>query len=796
MNKKQLILSALFSVLTGLLLWFMFCIPPTLFNNPVSMVLLDSNRQILGAQIAGDQQWRFPYNRSVADKYRKCLICFEDKRFYQHPGVDPIAMIRAMGQNISDGEITSGGSTLTMQVIRLERKGKSRSFGEKLLEAFMALRLEIEYSKDEILALYTSNAPFGGNIVGLDAASWRYFGRPPDQLSWAESAMLAVLPNSPSLMHTGKNRDLLLAKRNRLLVKMYDNGIIDSMTMALAVDEDIPDHPYPYPSMARHLTGRAANEIPDSRRTGPMISTIDKNIQERVMQIALSHQKSLVSNEIGNVAVLVLDTETGKTLAYAGNITDSSNYVYSPWVDMIMAPRSSGSILKPFLYAALLSSGELLPNSLVPDIPMRIGGFAPENFDKEYSGAVHADQALARSLNVPAVLMLKDYGVARFKYLLGDMGLTTIRRSAGDYGLSLILGGAETRLWELCGVYSSMARVLMHYTRYNSRYFSHDWRKPYYLKDDEKQYDYSIESGRNFGILGAASIWFTFQAMLEPERPEDQGIWQLFDSRQQIAWKTGTSFGFRDAWAIGITPRFVVGVWVGNAQGNGRPGIIGVKAAAPVMFDVFRSLPAYENWFEIPYDDMTEAAVCRESGFLASEICPHADTSLIPSLGTRFSVCPYHKLIFLDSEGLNRVFASCYPVAEMQQASWFVLPPTMEWYYKTSHPDYQSLPPLLAGCSETGAASDDIMDVVYPANLSQIFIPRTMSGEKGKTVFEVTHRNPKTTLYWHIDDQFVGTTVPPHKMAFYIEAGAHKLTLVDSEGNRISRKFTILGERP
>ncbi|NLA25116.1 MAG: penicillin-binding protein 1C [Bacteroidales bacterium] len=795
MRTKQLVLLIAMSAFIGMALWFVFCIPQKLFNDPISIVLLDEDNEILGAQIACDEQWRFPYNKHVPEKYKKCLICFEDKRFYSHIGIDPLAIARAFWLNVKHRSVKSGGSTISMQVIRLQRKGQKRSISEKILEVFMAIRLETIYSKDEILALYSSNAPYGGNIVGLDAASWRYFGRSSDKLSWAETAMLAVLPNSPALIHTGKNRDLLLEKRNWLLKKMYEENIIDSITMVLSFDEEIPSHPYPYPSMLRHLTSRASRDIPNSKRLGPIITTIDKNIQSKLIQIAGSHQKSLISDEIGNIAVLVLDTESGRVLAYAGNVCDTSNYIYSPWVDMITANRSSGSILKPFLYAAMLSSGEILPNSLVADIPTRISGFAPENFSRSFVGATSSDQALSRSLNIPFVLMLKNYGVTPFKYLLQDIGLSTINRSADDYGLSLILGGAEANLWELCSVYASMARVLMHYTEHNSRYFQSDWRMAHYLKSDEKTYDYGIKSGENYGLLRASSIWFTFMAMLELERPEDQGAWQLFDSRQQIAWKTGTSFGFRDAWTIGVSPKFVVGVWVGNAQGNGRPGLVGVRVAAPIMFDVFRSLPSYSKWFDIPYDDMIEAEICKESGYLASEICPNSETRLIPASGENFSVCPYHKLIFLNSEETHRVFANCYPIAEIVQKPWFILPPTMEYYYRLNHPEYLLLPPLFENCSELGIESREIMEIVYPSNLSQIYLPKTLFGEKSKVVFEVSHRNSDIEVYWHINDRFVGITENNHKMALNIEAGSHILTLVDSDGNRLSRKFTILGER-
>jgi penicillin-binding protein 1C len=783
-NKAYLYLIIL-SLFVASIVKYLFYLPEELFDEPVSMVLLDRNDELLGAHIAADGQWRFPPVSNVPEKFAMCLLQFEDKNFYKHYGVDQIAIIRAFLQNIKARRAVSGGSTLTMQVIRLSRKGKSRTISEKLIEMIMATSLELKYTKDEILAMYASNAPFGGNIVGLEAASWRYFGRSPDMLSWAESAMLAVLPNSPSLIHTGRNRELLKQKRDILLLKLLNNDIIDKTNYILSIEEEIPEHPSPYPMLAQHLVARADREIVGSKRLGKTHTTLDSDLQKEIMHIVNSHYRNLSGNRIFNLGILVVDNRSSQVIAYIGNSGDFSKNAQSPFVDMIMANRSTGSILKPFLYAAMISSGDIMPEELVADVPTRIGGFAPENYGLSYSGAVPANKALARSLNIPAVLMLKKYGVPKFKDFLQELGLTSINRSSDNYGLSLILGGAEGSLWELCGAYSSMARILINFTENQSRYFPADIRPPTYFNNEKN--NFSV--GKEFNFISAASIWFSFKTMIDLERPEEQGRWEVFSSRQPIAWKTGTSFGFRDAWSIGVTPDYTVGVWVGNSNGEGRPGIIGIKAAAPILFDVFRVLPDYEKWFDIPYDELKQVKVCRKSGFPASEHCEICDSLWIPISLSNYQLCPYHNTYHLDIDENYRVHSGCYPVNKMKSKSYFVLPPTMEWYYRKNHPEYELLPPLHPDCS---SSSEKIMDIVYPHNLAEIFIPRNLSGQKQKIVFEAVHRNSGAVIYWHIDENYIGETSGNHILPIDIKSGKHKLSLIDAEGNKEVRWFTVL----
>jgi penicillin-binding protein 1C len=774
------------TVVLILLVLFWFCLPRHLFNTPTSYIIDDDQGQLLGAAIASDGQWRFPYDANVPEKFKQCIIAFEDKRFEHHPGVDVLAMGRAIRQDIRSGHISSGGSTLTMQVIRIATR-HNRTFLNKLLEMVMAVRMEVTYSKPEILALYASNAPFGSNVVGLDAASWRYFGREPSQLSWGEMAALAVLPNSPSLVHPGKNRSILLKKRNLLLDRLQQQGVIDKNTAYLSKLEPVPDKPVPLPVLAPHLLERFKQDCQSGKHTGPtrITTTIKAELQQQVCDIIEHHHQTLAANHINNIAAIVLDVETGATLAYAGNIYHPEDTTMESNVDVISAPRSPGSTLKPLLYAAMLHDGFILPNSLMPDIPTQIAGYHPENFDLGYDGAVPASRALSRSLNVPAVKMLQKYKYERFYDLLKKTGITTLTQPADHYGLSLILGGGENTLWELSGDYANMARVLNHYDRYKGKYDPADYHSPAYYPTPVLQ-----PQLQNEGLLDAGSIYYTLQAMEEVMRPGEEMLWQQFASTQRIAWKTGTSFGFRDGWAIGITPKYVVGVWVGNTSGEGRAGLTGINTAAPALFEIFRLLPVTRDWFDMPTGEMVKIKVCRESGYRAGEYCDSTDELWVPKGGLKSPVCPYHQLVHLDKTGQYQVNSDCVPPDQIVNKDWFVLPPAMEYYYKSKNYQYHVLPPFRADCATGDKAQP--MELIYPKADAKVYIPLEADGKRGRMICNAAHRQPGMKIFWHLDDQYIGVTKDYHQIALNPPPGMHTLTLVDGDGNTLETRFEVL----
>lgn len=729
--------------------------PRQLFDDPVSAVLEAADGQLLGARIAADGQWRFPSADSVPEKFAKALITFEDKRFRHHPGVDPLAVARALRLNLRSGEVRSGASTITMQVIRLSRGDKPRTIGEKVLEALLALRLELYSSKDEILALYASNAPFGGNVVGLEAAAWRYFGRPADELSWAESATLAVLPNAPALIHPGSRRDALLEKRNFLLDRLYADGAIDSLDLALALEEDLPEKPHPLPDLAYHYLETLRKAQGDKL----FRTHIDPFLQSRAEAVARRHGEAFSTNQVFNIAAVILDVHSGEPLAYVGN-TGHDTRVHGENVDVVQAPRSSGSTLKPLLYAAMLDEGQILPGMLVSDTPFHYKDFTPSNFNHSFDGAVPAREVIRRSLNVPAVRMLYDYGVEKFIVLLQKAGFTTITRGADTYGLSLILGGAEIRLADLAEAYAGMARTLL--------------------------------GEKGASPLSRGAIWCTFDALTEVGRPEEEGDWHSFPSSRTVAWKTGTSYGNRDAWSVGVTPDYVVAVWVGNCDGEGRPLLTGVGYAAPVMFDLLGLLPA-TGWFKRPSDELEEVVCCALSGHPATELCLDDGTKVVftPRAPHQPQPCPYHRLVHIDTDGRWQVDSDCWPVAEIRHIPWFVLPPAQEWYYMRSHGDYRPLPPFHPDYA--GGRGSAVVEIVYPQEGMRVAAPVALDSRSQGVVFSAAHSDPDATLYWHLDGQYLGETVHgEHKLKVVPEKGRHTLTVVDANGHSATVRFTGL----
>ena len=753
----------LLGIITLLVIGYIFCLPRHLFHVPYSTVVTDRNEELLGARIASDGQWRFPPRNTTPEKIKECLITFEDKHFYHHWGVNPFAIGRAFYQNVKNKRIVSGGSTLTMQTIRLARN-ESRTFREKLIEMIWATRLEFRASKEEILSMYISHAPFGGNVVGLDAAAWRYFGHSADDLSWAESAMLAVLPNAPAMIHLSKGRKTLLDKRTRLLKQLLEKKTIDSSTYELAISEPLPDEPHALPQIAPYLVSRFYQE-----RNGEYSrSTINKGIQTQVEDLAERWSNEFGRSDIRNLAILVIDIPSNQVVAYCGNVHFDRKQGGNQ-VDVIQAPRSTGSILKPFLYYAMLQEGSLLPDMLLPDVPVNINGFTPQNFSMQFEGAVPASEALARSLNIPAVTMLQRYGVPKFHSFLQQVGLKTINRSSSHYGLSLILGGAEATLWDVTNAYAMMGRSL--------------------LQLPQTSCSLLLPTSRiteSTGPFQPGAVWQTFDALKEVNRPEEID-WKSIPSMQTIAWKTGTSYGFRDAWAVGVTPRYAVGVWVGNATGEGKPGLVGAQTAGPVLFDIFNLLPS-SSWFTRPAGIFVEAEVCRKSGHLKGRFCDETDTLLVLPAGLRTEACPYHHLVTLSADESQRIYENCANTEPTLRKSWFTLPPVWEWYYKQHHPEYKPLPPFKAGCGED---TFQPMQFIYPPMNARIKLPKQLDGSKGFLTVELAHNNPNATVFWHLDETYQAQTQDFHKISLQPAAGKHSLTAVDGEGNTISTTFFV-----
>ncbi|GHU23596.1 penicillin-binding protein 1C [Spirochaetia bacterium] len=739
--------------------FFVLFVPVKLFDDPYSPVLYDRNGELLGALVAGDGQWRFPPGDSVNKKFAAALIEYEDKRFRYHKGVDPAAIARAFWLNIRAGHTVSGASTITMQVVRLSRAPKPRTLIEKIIEALLAIRIESTTSKEKILGLYADHAPFGANVVGLDAAAWRWFGRPPEELSWAEAATLAVLPNGPGLVHPGRNREILRTKRDALLDRLCKAGHFDRETLALAKLEDLPGVPELLPQLAPHLVARLSG-VPDQKSR--IQTTLDAKMQSRAQTIMNRWAARFAEQGINNAACLIMDTMTGAVRAYIGNVESVS----APDVDLVIARRSSGSLLKPFLYAAMLDSGDLLPSALVSDIPTRVGSYSPENNNRSYLGVVPADQALARSLNVPAVRELRVYGVDRFARLLRELGCTTLFRPGDDYGLPLILGGAEVTLWDMAGLYGGLARSAAGIA---APVFPPTVMNAPVAKKSR---------------ISAGAAWLTLEALTFVARPGEEAIWQNYADAQRIAWKTGTSFGNRDTWAVGVTPEWTVAVWVGNATGEGKADLKSNSTSAPVLFELFSAIRQNaRTWFPEPSDYLAPVEVCAFSGFPAGIECEKVQTLMIPAAAPAHRVCPYCRTLIFNESGTAEITPQGGEPVTRQK--WFILPPAEEWYYRAWNLDYRT-PPAKTTVSALPFA------LYNPEEHAQIFVPVELDGRPGRVVFNAAHRDPDSLIYWHLDDTYLGSTATFHEMEARPRPGQHRLTLVDSIGNTLSRNFSVM----
>ncbi|MBK7303857.1 MAG: penicillin-binding protein 1C [Saprospiraceae bacterium] len=736
-----------------------------------SAVLLDKHDAFLSAKVACDGQWRFPITKKLPETYKQALIFYEDKNFYRHFGIDPFALVRAFYQNLKNGKVISGASTISMQLARLCLKNKSRSIFTKLEEMYLTIGFEFLYSKEKILQLYSGLAPFGSNVVGLETAIWKYYHKRLEDLSWAEASLFAVLPNQPSMLHLSKNREKLLLKRNRLLRDLNNSNIISQDVYSLSIEEPLPDKPLVLPRNAPHALEYAIKLKGDATI---MNSTIDLNLQNEVIRISRNHHRIFKANEIHNLAVLVVENKSGNILAYLGNSMDSS-VVRNADVDMVHAPRSSGSVLKPLLLVAMMDLGLVGPGSLVPDIPTLINGFRPENFSRQYSGAVSCREVIQKSLNVPSVLMLKEYGIPVFYANLKRFGFSHLFRPWEDYGLSLILGGAEVNMADLARTYAYLAHTLNVYQDHQQKYpdFS-----DYHLRllKNEKPHQNILNS--NPDLQTARAIHHMFQSMRLHGMNQEEFNIHTRNSLSPIALKTGTSFGYKDAWCVGVNPDYTVVVWIGNANGMARPGLIGIQTAAPLMQEIIQLLPAERDW-TIPYDDMVFIPVCRQSGFTPGRYCTDIDTQYLPKASKLLKTCTFHQKIFLDTTLNFRVFKDCE--SQIVEANWFVLPPAMEYFYASAHPEFKAMPPLREDCREKGAEQFRTLAFIYPNHNAQIMIPVDLDQQKNPMIFKATHRDPGAEIMWFMDNTYIASSNYPFELTFIPPPGQHHFMIMDRE---------------
>jgi len=787
-------------VVAGLAIGIVLLRPPGDFPENRSTAILDLHGRLLGATTASDGQWRFPEADSVPFRFRQAVLAAEDKRFLVHPGIDPLAILRAVDDNSRPHRRIQGASTLTMQVARMLRRSRGasprRTLLAKFAEAGLALRLEWWNRKETILSLWASNAPFGGNVVGLEAAAWRWYGTTPEDLTWGQCATLAAIPNAPShLLGRIDERTALLARRETILARLREEGVLDSAEWSLARSEPLPDHPHALPRLAPHALARLAKVGPGRRWT----STLDLDLQTEVARLARAQLQELSLQGVEGLSVLVAEIPGGDTLprlrAWIGDAGPQH-------VDLALAPRSTASTLKPFLYGLLLDQGRILPQQWLLDVPSRWGDYRPQNASGRFEGALPADEALARSLNVPWVRELEALGLEPFLGLLRRAGFAHLHRTAEEYGLPLILGGAEANLVELAGAYAAFARggvaAPFEFARAGGHSLSlggppaEGQAPPRSPAEAEILFARAMsEPSSQRRILSEEASWLVLEALRRPGRIEEEEAWRAYAQGRPLAWKTGTSFGFRDAWTIAVRPRWVVAVWAGDPQGAGRPQLWGSTAAAPLAFRIQPLLPHRNSpgWFPAPRG-LASVEICPETGWRRSSACPPGTTTLAPKAGLSAPPDPWHHLRPFDASGTWRVRSTCEDPHRTVQRPVLELPAAIEALMRRERPGALPDPPAWReGCDPSDLGGK--IQILIPEEGSRIVLPRDIDGSVQKLAIQVGHRERDAAVRCFLDEKDLGISEQFRDFLVQPAPGAHTVLCQDDEGSQARARFSV-----
>ncbi len=769
LDKKWLRIGAwaLLSLLTLKLAAFLMPVPKSGLFRPSSTLVFDADGKLLRAFTAEDDNWRI---RTTLDQIspvlKEFLIAYEDASFYWHPGVNPLAIIRACRQNKAAGRIVSGGSTLTMQIARM-MEPKARTWYHKLIEIGRALQLEQRYGKGRLLEIYFNIAPYGGNIEGVAAASWLYFGKEPTRLSYAEAALLAALPNSPTRLRPDLHPERARQARDKVLKIVYRKGLISRREYEEAVAEPVPDARQELPFLAPQFCQEMLDKSPGKPR---IYSTLKTGTQLLAESLLRAHLKGLASQGITNGAVVVVDNEKRELLAAVGS-ADFFNAAAQGQVNGYRAARSPGSALKPFAYALGFEKGVITPEHYLEDVPIDFrGGYAPENFDKKFNGAVSAREALGRSLNVPAINVLLMLGEEDGLYpMLRRINLSTLAED-DRYGLTIALGGCETTLFELASLYSALANGGV-------------YQSPRLTKDQADNLPVRLFSP------GAA--YLVTEILAEIRRPDLPTCWE-FTSLPKIAWKTGTSYGYRDAWSIGYNRRYTVGVWIGNFAGYGRPGLIGAEVAAPLLFDLFNKVDNGKGgWFTQPAT-VDARQVCAVSGQQPGRYCGHLVTESYLTDRSPDQECQFHGAYLVDPRSGYRLPSHYYSqtknAVEKTYVKW---PPRIAAWMEANGYPVERIPPLIPDWQRLQPGQAPI--IRSPSENYVYHLREGIAAEFQKICLEAAAANDVHKLYWFIDGKLLGTVYPGEKLFYMPVPGRHRLVCQDDQG-RSSELRLVVGE--
>jgi len=763
-HSKKLLLALAPFFLFAIADW-LFPLPTEKLYPPSSTVVLDRDGRMLRAFLAPDQMWRIRVSANeISPSLKTAAIAYEDKYFYWHFGINPFSVTRAAIANLRAGKIVRGGSTLTMQVARM-MEPKERTFLNKLKEAFRAAQLEVHYSKEEILTLYFNRAPYGGNIVGVGAAAYFYFNKSAPQLSLGEAALLAAIPNSPNLLRPDFNPAAAQKARDKVLRLLARAGRITPQRCDEARSEALPEKRYALPFMVPHLAAKLSQVYPQTER---LETTIDGNIQSLAQTILQTQLRPWRGQGIGNGAVVVIDNQSQSVLALVGSY-DFFDEANAGQVNGALAPRSPGSALKPFIYALGLEHGVITPQSLLDDVPVDYAGYQPVNYDEKYHGAVTVEEALIHSLNVPAVNLYARLGEKGIYEFLKEAGISTLPHDKNYYGLSLILGGCEVTLLELTNLYAGLA---------NAGSF-----RPYRLLQDQPP----AEGKR---LFSAGTSFILTEMLSKLRRPDLPKVWETSINLPKVAWKTGTSYGHRDAWSLGYTPQYTIGVWVGNFDGRGAPALVGAETAAPILFALFEALakPSENRWFVQP-EIVERRQVCSVSGMPAAEFCvSRKDELFLPGVSPQYP-CTIHRLVWLDRKTGQRLCAHCRIGRAYVEKIFEHWPPEIATWMKRNGYPIAAIPGHYSRCSKIVSGNGPVIH--SPAAGAAYQIRPGVDLKYQKILLDASVSNQTKKIYWFMNRRLIFSGQPTAKVFITPAPGKHTLICMDDEGRASEVELVI-----
>lgn len=747
----------------------LFPFPETALHPTPARLALDREGEPLRALLAPDGQWRFPVTPDeVSPVMRETLLRSEDRWLRWHPGVNPVAILRAALDNLRSGRVVSGGSTLAMQVARLAEP-RPRTLRSKCIEAFRALQLRWNHSPDEILNCWLNMAPFGGNIVGVGAAARFYFRKTPDRLSLGEAALLTALPRSPNAYDPVRHPDAARRVRERVLERL--RGCFPDAELARAAQEPLPATLTPPPLRAPHFALEALRRLPGARPR----TSLDPRAQRLAEAAVNARMAGLRAQGIDSAAVVVQDTASREIRALVGS-PDFFDDARAGQIDGALIRRSPGSTLKPFLYAQAMDLGLTFPQALLLDIPANYAGYAPENYDGTFRGAVTTGEALAHSLNVPAVRLLAQVGLTRFLELLRRGGLRTLDRPAAQYGLPLILGGGEVTLLDLVNLYAALAD-------------GGAYRPVRFAPAPSDAAGRPAENGKRLFSPEACAL--VTRILAQVERPDMPRSWALTTDAPEVAWKTGTSYGHRDAWAVGFSRRYTIGVWVGNPDGRAAKGISGARHAGPLLFDLFRLLEADAATLpDFGPLNLEEVELCARSRKLPGPWCDRRVRATILPGKTLLEQDDWTVRIFVDDATGERLAGDCIASRPHHAVTFVRLPPALAAWRESAGLPVDRLPPLSPECS--AAPGEGGPRIVSPDPATPYHLRQDAPARYQRIPLAADAPEDNGTLLWFLDGRIVGRAAPGSPLFLAPPApGRHRIAVQDDLGRADALFFNV-----